>query len=135
MPKNQPAPVPQNEGTVVRILLESLALEYRAVFDRLAALTGKPIEIIHIVGGGTQNRLLNQMTADATGRPVIAGPIEATVVGNALAQLIALGDLADLPEARQLVAQSARLERYEPQDTAVWEAAYQQYQQMKQRTA
>lgn len=128
-------PIPQNEGAIIRVLLESLALEYRAVFDRLTALTGKPIEIIHIVGGGTQNRLLNQLTANALSRPVITGPIEATVMGNALTQLIALGELTDLPEARRLVAQSTRLERYEPQDTTVWEAAYQQYQRVKQHTA
>jgi rhamnulokinase len=118
-------PVPESEGAIVRIVLESLALEYKAVFDRLAALTGNDIDVIHIVGGGTQNHLLNQMAANATGLPVIAGPIEATVIGNALVQLIALGELGNLQEARQVVAKSEGLMRYEPQETAVWEEAYQ----------
>ena len=123
-------PIPQSEGAIVRVLLESLALEYRAVFDRLKTLTGKQIEVVHIVGGGTQNRLLNQLTANAIGCPVITGPIEATVMGNAVTQLIALGELANLQEARQLVAQSVVLERYEPQDTAAWNEAYQRYKQL-----
>jgi sugar (pentulose or hexulose) kinase len=102
---------------VVRTILESLALEYRAVFDQLLKLTGNDLEVIHILGGGSQNHLLNQMTANATGRPVIAGPIEATVMGNALVQLISLGELKDLQEARQVVAQSGALTRFEPQET------------------
>jgi rhamnulokinase len=122
-------PIPASEGAIVRVLLESLALEYRVVFERLAALTGKSIEVVHMVGGGTQNRLLNQMTANATGCPVIAGPVEATVLGNALAQFIALGELDDLQQARQLVAQLETLEKYEPQETALWEEAYQRYKQ------
>jgi len=121
-------PVPQDEGTVVRVLLESLALEYRTVFAQLAGLTGRAIEVIHIVGGGTQNQLLNQMTAEATNRPVITGPIEATVLGNALVQLIALGELANLQQGRQVVAQSGLLGRYEPgEETAVWDEAHQRY--------
>ena len=98
----------------MRTILESLALEYRAVFDQLLKLTGNDLEVIHILGGGSQNHLLNQMTANATGRPVIACPIEATVTGNALVQLISLGELKDLQEARQVVAQSGALTRFEP---------------------
>ena len=120
-------PVPEDEGAVVRAILESLALEYRAVFDRLIKLTGNNPEVIHILGGGSQNHLLNQMTANATGRLVVAGPIEATVMGNALVQLISLGELKDLQEARQVVAQSGALMRFEPQEMAVWEEAYQRY--------
>ncbi|MBK8988768.1 MAG: rhamnulokinase [Chloroflexi bacterium] len=122
-------PAPPDEGAVVRVLLESLALEYRTLFARLAHLTGRALEVIHIVGGGTQNQLLNQMTADATGRTVITGPIEATVLGNALVQLIALGELADLRQGRQVVAQSGLLRRYEPGgETAVWDEAHRRYQ-------
>ena len=121
--------LPEDEGAVVRAMLESLALEYRAVFERLVNLTGNRIDVIHILGGGSQNHLLNQMTANATGRPVVAGPIEATVMGNALVQLISLGELKDLQEARQVVAQSGALMRFEPQETAVWEEAYQRYQE------
>jgi rhamnulokinase len=119
--------IPENEGAVIRTVLESLALEYRAVFDQLFEVTGIDLEVIHIFGGGSQNQLLNQLTANATGRPVVAGPIEATVMGNALVQLISLGELQDLQEARQVVAQSGALTRYEPQETAVWEEAYQRY--------
>jgi sugar (pentulose or hexulose) kinase len=88
------------------------------------------VATIHIVGGGTQNELLNQMTADATGLSVIAGPVEATVIGNALVQLITLGEIADLPQARQIVATMAELKQYEPGDTAVWAEAYGRYQDL-----
>ena len=121
--------IPETEGAVVRTILESLALEYRAVFDRLTDLTGNNIDVIHILGGGTQNHLLNQMTANATGRPVVAGPIEATVMGNALVQLISLGELKTVQEGRRVVAQSGELMRYEPQETASWEKAYQRYKE------
>jgi sugar (pentulose or hexulose) kinase len=123
-------PVPEDEGAVVRVMLESLALEYRAVFERLLKVTGQHPEIIHIVGGGSRNRLLNQMTANAVGRPVIAGPVEATVIGNALVQLITLGELDNLALARQLLAQSGQLTRYEPQDAAAWDEAYQRYRNL-----
>ncbi len=122
-------PFPEDEGAIIRTILESLALEYRVIYDRLAKLTGNTIDVIHILGGGSQNQLLNQMTANATGRPVVAGPVEATVVGNALVQLIALGELKDLHEARQVVIQSEGLIRFEPRDTDVWEEAFQRYQQ------
>jgi rhamnulokinase len=110
--------------------LESLALAYRDVLERLLAVSGRQAEVIHIVGGGTQNELLNQMTANATGRPVIAGPVEATVIGNALVQLIALGELKDMGEARQLAAQVEVLKRYEPQASSAWEDAYQRYKDL-----
>jgi rhamnulokinase len=120
-------PVPEDEGAVVRVILESLALEYRAVFERLLTVTGQSPEVIHIVGGGSRNRFLNQITANAIGRPVVAGPVEATVIGNALVQLIALGELDNLASARQLIAQSGQLTKYEPQEAATWDEAYQRY--------
>ena len=108
-------PLPQTDAAIARCVFESLALAYRDVLLDLQALTGRTIEVIHVVGGGARNRLLNQLTADATGIPVLAGPTEATVIGNALVQLISLGELAHLKEGRQLVANSYRLERFEPQ--------------------
>jgi rhamnulokinase/L-fuculokinase len=87
--------------------------------------------VIHVIGGGVQNELLCQMTANATGIPVIAGPVEATVLGNAVVQLIALGELATIREARQLVASMAAVRRYEPQETARWQEAYERYKQVK----
>ncbi len=119
--------IPETPGEIIRIVLESLALAYRRVLNTLIAVSGRKVDVIHIVGGGIQNELLNQMTASATGLPVVAGPIEATVIGNALVQLIALGELRDLAEGRELVRKMNTWQRYEPQDTAIWDDAYQRY--------
>lgn len=108
-------PVPETVGEVVRCVLESLALAYKEVLDSVTAVAQKPVSTLHIVGGGTQNELLNQLTANATGLPVVTGPIEATVIGNALVQLIALGEVADINEARQIVANMGGTKRYNPQ--------------------
>jgi len=108
-------PVPHSKGEIIRCVLESLAQTYRAVLENLLHISGRSATVIHIVGGGTQNELLNQLTADASGLPVIAGPVEATVLGNALVQLIALGELKDIHEARQLVAAMGGIKRYEPE--------------------
>lgn len=121
-------PVPQTPGAVARSVLESLALAYRAVLEQVTAVAGRSVSVIHIVGGGAQNELLNQMTADATGLPVVAGPVEATVIGNALVQLITLGVFGDLAQARSVVAALDELRQYAPRDTAVWDAAYGRYQ-------
>jgi rhamnulokinase len=97
------------------------------VLDDLTALSGRTVEVIHVVGGGIQNTLLCQMTADATGIPVLAGPVEATVIGNALVQLIALGELNNLAEARALVRAMHTPTLYEPRDHEHWNAAYQRF--------
>ena len=120
-------PVPDDPGAVVRCVLESLALAYRDVLEALRRVTNRSVEVIHVVGGGSRNRLLCQLTADATGLPVVAGPVEATVLGNALVQLIALGELPDLQAGRELVAAGAELRRYEPRGGAEWDAAYEVY--------
>lgn len=127
-------PPPETPGAVVRAVLESLALAYRQVLEQVAAIAGRQISAIHIVGGGSQNALLNQMTANATGLPVVAGPVEATVIGNALVQLIALGELAGRSEARALVAGMGQLQRYEPQQSARWEEAYHRFQALQAQT-
>lgn len=106
--------VPQTTGEIVRVVLEGLALKYRLQLERLEQIVGRRLAPVHIVGGGTQNRLLNQLTADALGRTVLAGPVEATALGNALLQAIALGDLASLDEGRALVQQSFPIDVYEP---------------------
>jgi rhamnulokinase len=118
---------PASPGEFVRLCLESLALTYRRTVEGLEDILGRSISTIHIVGGGTQNTLLNQMTADATGRSVIAGPVEATAIGNILAQAMAVGELKHLEEARALVAASFPVQRYEPQDTPAWAPAYARY--------
>jgi rhamnulokinase len=120
-------PIPQRPGEVIRIVLESLALAYRDVFEKLEAVSGQSIDVIHIIGGGSQNELLNQMTADATGKPVLVGPVEATVTGNALMQLISLGELGGLAEARQVVANMAGMKRYEPKQSTEWKDAFERY--------
>jgi rhamnulokinase len=118
-------PAPETKGAIVRCALESLALKYRWVLDRLEEMLGYRLDPIHIIGGGTQNRLLNQLTADATHRSVVAGPIEATAIGNVLMQAIALGHLQSLDEARAVVRHSFKPETYEPHTSAEWNAAYQ----------
>lgn len=123
-------PVPESSGAVVRTVLESLALAYRHALELLQTVAERRVDVIYIVGGGSQNDLLNQMTAGATGRPVIAGPVEATVIGNALAQLIALRELENLQQARHLVAKMGELRRYEPQDQAAWNDAYDRYREL-----
>ncbi len=117
-------PVPESKGAIVRCVLESLALKYRWVLDHSEAMLGYRLEPIHIIGGGAQNRLLNQFTADATNRSVVTGPIEATAIGNVLMQAIALGHLKSLDEARAVVRHSFKPERYEPHASAQWEVAY-----------
>jgi rhamnulokinase len=125
---NQPAP--QTKGEVIRVALESLALKYRWVLGRLEELTGKRLDPVHIIGGGTKNRLLNQFTADATCRPVVAGPVEATAIGNVLMQAIGLKHLASLSEARSVVRTSFSPEVFEPEQTADWDEAYSRLQKV-----
>ena len=115
--------VPTSHGAIVRTALESLALRYRQVFQSLRELTRSTPEVIHIVGGGTQNTLLCQMTADACATPVIAGPVEATAMGNLVMQAIASGELQDIDEARSVVRESSSLVEYEPAETEAWDEA------------
>jgi rhamnulokinase len=117
-------PVPQGKGAVVRCALESLALKYRWVLERLEEILDRRLEPVHIVGGGARNRLLNQFTADATGRQVVTGPIEATAIGNVIAQAMALGHIASLEEGRQVVRDSFDVDSYEPAGQPEWEEAY-----------
>ena len=106
--------LPKTDGELVRCCYESLALKYRDVLISLEELTGEQIEVIHIVGGGSQNKLLNQFAADACERPVIAGPVEATALGNLLTQVRADGELGSLAEMREVVRASSELQHYEP---------------------
>jgi rhamnulokinase len=100
-------PVPEDDGALTRCILDSLALGYRLAIDDLAAVTGRPVPAVQVVGGGARNQLLNQTVADVTGLAVVAGPVEATALGNLLVQLIALGELEDLSQARAVVRASA----------------------------
>jgi rhamnulokinase len=116
-------PVPKTEGELVRCAYESLALKYREVLGWLEELTGNRIEVIHIVGGGSKSAILNQFTADACQRPVIAGPVEATAMGNLLVQVRASGELASLAEMREVVRKSGDVATYRPGQPAAWEDA------------
>jgi rhamnulokinase len=109
-------PVPEDDGALTRCILDSLALGYRVAVDDLAAVTGRPVSAVQVVGGGARNQLLNQTVADVTGLPVVAGPVEATALGNLLVQLIALGEVEDLAHARAVVRASAgpEIRRVEP---------------------
>lgn len=118
-------PVPTSKGAIIRCALESLALKYRWVLEKLETILGHPLAPVHIVGGGTQNRLLCQLTADATGRQVVAGPVEATAIGNLIVQAIALGHLGSLAEGRELIRRSFEVVSYEPvSQRAQWDEAY-----------
>ncbi len=115
--------VPGTEGAFVRCALESLALKYRWTIDRLESILGTTIRSIHVVGGGSRNALLCQFTADACGRPVYGGPVEATAAGNVLLQMMARGRIASLADARSVVARSFPVVTYEPRETAAWDEA------------
>jgi rhamnulokinase len=114
---------PGDEGAMIRCCLESLALKYRWTIDRLESILGTTIKTIHVVGGGTKNTLLCQFTAAACGRPVHAGPVEATAIGNILMQAIGRGQLGSIADLRTVVARSFPVTVYEPRDTAAWSSA------------
>jgi len=118
---------PASTGEFVRVVLEGLALKYRWVIERLEEMTGQLLSVVHIVGGGTQNRLLNQFAANATGRPVITGPVEATATGNILMQMLAMGQIGSLSEGREVVRRSFPVETYRPQNIESWDEAYQRF--------
>lgn len=122
-------PVPETEGQTVRCILESLALVYRTMLDSIERLTNRPIRVLHIVGGGSRNRLLNQLAANATGRPVHAGPMEATALGNVLLQAVAAEHLGSLAELRATVRRSSTIETFSPEAPDTWAAAYERFEQ------
>jgi rhamnulokinase len=121
--KETKQPAPKTEGQLVRCAYESLALKYRQVMGWIEELTGTPIEVIHIVGGGSQSEILNQFTADACQRPVVAGPVEATALGNLLVQVRASGELSSLAEMREVVRKSSDVKTFQPGPGAAWEEA------------
>jgi rhamnulokinase len=116
-------PVPKTEGELVRCAYESLALKYRQVIGWLEELTGTPIEVIHIVGGGSKSDLLNQFTADACQRPVVTGPVEATAMGNLMTQVRASGELSSLAEMREVIRKSSQVRVFKPGHGTAWENA------------
>jgi rhamnulokinase len=122
-------PIPKEPGAYVRAVLESLAFKYRLVLRNLEQVTGKQIEQIRIIGGGSKNRLLNQLTANATGKRVLAGPVEATALGNIAVQILATGEAASLEEVRAIVDRSFPTEIFEPMETDKWDQHAERFEQ------
>ncbi|MEX2415092.1 MAG: FGGY-family carbohydrate kinase, partial [Paenibacillaceae bacterium] len=119
--------VPDTPGTIMRCILESLALKYRVVLEWTEQLSGQRYTGLHLVGGGSNNELLNQFTANVIARPVWAGPTEASAIGNLIVQWITLGHMSDLNEARSIIRQSFPIETYEPRDIEQWTMAYDKF--------
>ena len=122
--------VPQSEGEIVRCVNESLAMKYRATVDMISECTGKRYETIHMLGGGARDGILCQMTADSCGVPVLAGPVEATVLGNVAAQFIALGEIGNISRAREIIGKLSEIVLYKPKEADKWEQAYRKFREV-----
>jgi rhamnulokinase len=122
-------PAPSTPGAYARTVFDSLALKYRLVIRDLQSLIDQPISRIRVIGGGSQNALLNQLTADATGLPVVAGPVEATALGNVAVQMLATGAVASLAEARGIIDRSVPTTLFTPRDVDAWNREAPRFQQ------
>ncbi len=122
--------VPDSPGSITRVILESLAAAYARVAGMIAEVTGRKFSRIHIVGGGSQNDLLNAFTADATGMTVFAGPVEATAIGNVITQAIAVGQLSSIAEGRRLVARTGNIREFIPRETETWRRKADKYRHL-----
>lgn len=125
--KNTNQPIPQSIGEIIRCVEESLALKYRWAIEKLEEITDKKIHTIHVVGGGIQDKLLCELTANATGRRVMAGPVEATAIGNLIIQAQALGKIKDQKHGRNIIKNSFEMEEYMPLNASEWDANYAKY--------
>ena len=123
-------PIPRTRGQMVRCIFESLARRYRQVLDNMRHLSPRPVEVLHVIGGGSRNDLLNQWTANAVGVPVITGPSEATAIGNVMIQALTGGAARDVASMRQLINRSIPLKTFHPQDMEVWDTAYLHFGQL-----
>ncbi len=122
--------IPQTVGEIIRCIYESLALKYRYTFDGIKECTGKDYDRIHVMGGGTKDKLLLQMTAQSCNVNVYGGPIEATALGNVAIQLMSTGAIKDIKEARRIIAKGENLKLYEPKENSVWEKAYEDFKKI-----
>jgi sugar (pentulose or hexulose) kinase len=114
----------------MRTVYESLALKYRQSLNQQSAISGHTVTSLHVIGGGAQNKLLCTMTADSINRPVIAGPVEATALGNAVVQMITLGWIGSISEAREMISRSFPMAYYEPKKTEAWDDAYARFEKI-----
>ena len=122
--RNTNQPVPETVGQIARCVYESLALKYRNALEGLEAMKGQRIDSLNIVGGPINNKFLDQLIADALDREVVTGPVEGAAIGNLLTQAMALGDIKDLDELRQVVRNSEAVEVWTPNHTPEWDEAY-----------
>ncbi len=123
-------PVPEKKGEFVRCIYESLAFKYRFLIDKINAMCPEPVEVLHVVGGGSRNEMLNRFSADATGLRVVAGPAEATAVGNIIIQAITKNVVSSIEEGRKVVSRSFPLKTYKPQNKNKWNSAYEKVKGM-----
>jgi len=133
--KRTKQPVPADRGAYLRTTYESLALKYRMVNEQLCSVSGKPSKVLHIVGGGSKNDMLNQFAANAVGLPVLAGPEEATAVGNLMVQAVGSGLLRTLHDALPIIRKAFPIREFQPQNAAAWNAAYERFRAITAREA
>ena len=119
--------VPENHGEMIRMIFESLALKYKMTLEVLSSISVNPVHRLHVIGGGSRNKLLNQFTSNAIGLPVIAGPAEATAIGNIMMQAKASGSVNSLHEMRYIISNSIELDKFAPADNEKWENAYKNF--------
>jgi rhamnulokinase len=122
--------VPSNRGAFVRLVYESLALKYRMVNEEICRVCGLQTKVVHVVGGGCRNRMLNQFTANAMGLPVLAGPEEATAVGNLMVQAVGQGIIDTLADSMPLISSAFPITKYTPENVAAWEEVYERFEQI-----
>lgn len=120
-------PVPESKPQIVKCIMESLALKYRYIYEGLESVVGRKIPSLHIVGGGCKNIMISQFTANALGKTITTGPIEATATGNIIAQLIALGEIEDIRHGREVIRKSFEIKKYDPKDTEKWNEVYEYF--------
>lgn len=125
--KNTDQPIPETVGQIVRCIYESLALKYRLALEQISECTGKKFDMLHLMGGGTKDGFLCELTAQSLGIPVVAGPIEATALGNIILQLIALGELESVSEGRKIIADTEKVKTFEEKHTPDWDEAYERF--------